>query len=36
LLLETTGTSLAVSGYIMVLAVGALLSIATLARRARA
>jgi MFS family permease len=36
LLLESTGTSLAVSGYIIVLAVIALLSIAVLARRARA
>jgi hypothetical protein len=35
LLLEATGTSLAVSGYIMVLAVIALLSIAMLARRVR-
>lgn len=36
LLLESTGTSLAVSGYIMVLALVALLSIAVLARRAKA
>jgi MFS family permease len=36
LLLESTGTSLAVSGYIMVLSVAALLSIAALARRAKA
>jgi MFS family permease len=36
LLLESTGTSLSVSAYIMVLAIGALLSIAALSKRARA
>jgi MFS family permease len=35
LLLESTGTSLSVSAYIMVLAIGALLSIAALSRRAK-